>query len=273
MNVNNIFTNLELRDGIWYSKQSKEISYPSKGNQDCFQIEENSFWFKHRNNCILEAVKKYSPNNIFFDVGGGNGFVSKHLQANGIESVLVEPGSNGAANAKERGLKNIICSTLEEAGFKKEVIKSIGMFDVVEHIKDHVAFLKSANSALAKNGIIYLTVPAYNFLWSKEDVDAGHFRRYTLKSMAKVLSETGFNPIYSTYIFSILPFPIYLFRSIPSKLGMNKNSDSLEKHQNEHQNNIGIVDSILSKELSAIKKGKSIPFGSSCFVVAKKIIS
>ena len=41
------------------------------------QLEEDSFWFNHRNNIIANAVKKHSKGNVFFDIGGGNGFVAK----------------------------------------------------------------------------------------------------------------------------------------------------------------------------------------------------
>jgi len=52
-------------------------------------------------------------------------------------------------------------------------------------------------------------------LWSNEDVHAGHYRRYT-KSMSNILKEAGFRIEFSSYIFSILPFPIFLLRSILS---------------------------------------------------------
>src|SRR6266487_5238914 len=94
-----IAANLELKNGIWYSKNTSPISYPEHGNDMCFQIEEDSFWFKHRNNCILELVKNYPAGEIFLDVGGGNGFVTLALQQAGYNAILVEPG-NGVRNAQ-----------------------------------------------------------------------------------------------------------------------------------------------------------------------------
>ena len=48
---------------------------------------------------------KYCANNVYFDVGGGNGFVAKGLEEKGISTVLIEPGIQGCINAKNRGLK------------------------------------------------------------------------------------------------------------------------------------------------------------------------
>ncbi len=117
-----IANNIEIRDNnIYFSKDNNSISYPEKGNIDCYQYEDSSYWFQHRNDVIAESIKKYSYKEVFFDIGGGNGFVAKKLQNENIETVLVEPGISGATNAKKRGVKNVICSTLKDAGFKKTV--------------------------------------------------------------------------------------------------------------------------------------------------------
>lgn len=264
------------REGILFAKKETEISYPKSGNENCFQIEENSFWFQHRNNCIIEAVKKHCPDNLFFDIGGGNGFIAKGLEDNGVSTVLVEPGIQGCLNAKKRNLKNIVCSTLENASFKKGTIPAIGLFDVVEHIEKDTEFLKSTFLYLEENGFVFITVPAFNILWSNEDIDAGHYRRYTLKELEDKLKSIGFSIEYSTYIFSVLTIMVFLFRTLPSKLGFNKNSNSFEKHKNEHQRKKGILDKVLNwiwkVELNKIKKSERIPIGGSCFVIARKKI-
>jgi len=277
MEIRDFADNIYFKDGIWFSKNNREISYPKEGNMNCFEIENDSFWFKHRNNCIIEAVKIYSNNEIFFDVGGGNGYVAKGLEENNIKSVLIEPGLEGALNAKERGIENIICSTFEDAGIKPNSCKSLGLFDVVEHIENDNQFLKSIYSILSDNGFVYITVPAYKTLWSKEDDDAGHFKRYTIKQICSTLKDSGFEIEYSTYIFSILPIPVFLFRTIPSLLQFKEKSSKLNKHKQEHSQRKGILSSILNnvwkRELGYIKQKKKIPFGGSCFVIAKKTVA
>ena len=265
----------KAENGIYYSKSESIISYPEEGNDNCLQIEEDSFWFKHRNNIIANSVRKHSPNKTFFDIGGGNGFVAKRLQNDGIKTVLIEPGKRGAMNANKRGVKNVICSTLQDAKFENNSIDSVGLFDVVEHIEDDYSFLNNINKYLKDDGCIYITVPAFNFLWSNEDDDAGHFKRYTTNGLNELLKKCGFSIIQSTYIFSILPIPVFLFRSLPSKLGLNKKSNDLEKHKNEHQQKKGFLNHIMQKiwnwELSRINSNKKIPVGGSCFVIGKKV--
>ena len=117
LDIKSISTQLKLGDdGIWFSSDNQNISYPSGGNENCFAIEDNSFWFKHRNDCIISIVRSYPPkdNGTIFDIGGGNGFVSLGLAKAGFDVALVEPGRVGASNAKNRGLKNVICARSEE---------------------------------------------------------------------------------------------------------------------------------------------------------------
>jgi len=276
MNIASLADNIvQGKEGIYFSKNSSEISYPEKGNDNCFQIEDNSFWFNHRNRAIIELVKKFTANKTFFDIGGGNGFVAKGLEQNGIETILVEPGLTGALNAQRRGVTNIICSTFEDIELKKDVIESAGLFDVVEHIEKDVEFLANIGSYFQKDGCIFITVPAYNTLWSKRDDEAGHYRRYTLERMSETLKKAGFEVEYQTYIFSILPFPAFLFRTIPSKLGMLKDYDANERGKDHTLKKKGALESIMSNvwnwELKQIKKLNSISMGGSCLVVAKKM--
>jgi hypothetical protein len=65
-------------DGIFYSTRIGAVSYPEEGNEACFEVEDHSFWFRHRNDCIRELVRNFQPKGKgpIFDVGGGNGFLT-----------------------------------------------------------------------------------------------------------------------------------------------------------------------------------------------------
>lgn len=44
--IQNYTTKLIEKDGIYHSINESEISYPKDGNKSCFDLEENSYWFK-----------------------------------------------------------------------------------------------------------------------------------------------------------------------------------------------------------------------------------
>lgn len=261
-------------DGIYYSVNITPVSYPDDGNRNFMQIEENSFWFRHRNNVIVALVKKFNKGKTFFDIGGGNGFVARGIQDAGEEVVLVEPGQVGAQNASKRKIRHVICATLADAGFATNSMDGVGLFDVVEHIEDDETFLREVHTYVRSGGHVFITVPAFNTLWSNEDDHAGHFRRYKLSEIEAVLIKAGFEIAYSSYFFSILPLPVFLFRSIPSRLGFSKKAGSLEKNQEEHAMRKGIMSRILDKvwswELRRISRSEKIALGGSCLVVARK---
>ena len=210
---------------------------------------------------------------MFFDIGGGNGFVTKAIQDAKIEVVLVEPGKSGVINAKSRNVERVICGATSNLTDLSGTISSIGAFDVLEHIENDKSFVKEISDLLKPQGYFYLTLPAFQFLWSNDDDDAGHFRRYTEKSIRVLLEKKGFEIIYFTYIFSILILPLFLLRTLTSKLGIRQRKISQTK--NEHTQNtwlVGIILQIIWKwELKRIEQKKKIPFGTSCFLVARKI--
>jgi len=205
-------------DGIWFNKEYEEqpeLSYQKDGHDLYLQIEENSFWFNYRNQCINKAIQNFHSGNIFYDVGGGNGYVSRFLEKKGHNTVLVEPSIHGCKNAKSRGLKNIYCMPFEDVQIQTTEPISAGLFDVIEHIEDHHSFLKNIKNKIPKGSKIFITVPAYNSLWSHEDIIAGQYRRYTKNSLENVIKDVGLKTVYSSYFFSFLPIPIFLFRSLP----------------------------------------------------------
>jgi SAM-dependent methyltransferase len=261
-------------DGIWRSRgrgKVGEISYPDEGNCNCLGVEEGSFWFSHRNRCIAATVGNFPPAGAIFDIGGGNGFVARGLADAGFEVVLVEPGEEGARNALQRGVDHVVCATLEDAKFRDASLPAASLFDVLEHVEDDTAFLKQLRAKLAPGGRLYISVPAYRLLWSVEDDYAGHYRRYRMAELGRVLGAAGFRVDFATYIFSFLPLPIFVMRSLPSRLGMVGEHD-MRRTGREHLRQAGIgtklVDRLCRWELARVRRARKLAFGGSCLVVA-----
>ena len=245
------------------------VSYPEHGNDDCFTVEDSSFWFRHRNRCITQLVANFRPpKDTILDVGGGNGFVSRALQDAGFETTLLEPGPAGVRNARSRGVRSVVEGKLDESSFAPNTIPSIGLFDVLEHIEADEAFLELIHSRLIPAGKLYITVPAYNWLWSHEDVHAGHFRRYTLCYLRKMLAKSLFKVEFASYMFCILPPAVFLLRSIPYRLGFSGAPSA--RMASDHRNR-GFLGASLSAELKLLQKGISLPMGGSCLVAAAKL--
>ncbi|MFZ2957722.1 MAG: methyltransferase domain-containing protein [Candidatus Ozemobacteraceae bacterium] len=263
---------VETHPGFWKKTTNSKIHYPAEGNSLISHIEDRSFWFRHRNSCICTILSAFPPPlRQILDVGGGNGFVAKAIQNMGLQVTLLEPGA-GAEIAYSRGVKTVIQSTLEE--FPPMELPSVGLFDVLEHIKDDLSFLEFIASSMGYGERIYITVPAFHILWSGEDETAQHFRRYTLKKLKSTLVKAGFSIEFGSYFFSFLPFPIFLQRTLPFLLGCNK-QEELKISEKEHSFALPalldvIFKNILAWENKSLKARVTIPFGGSILIAARK---
>lgn len=66
--------------------------------------------------------------------------------------------------------------------------------NVLEHIEDDRKALKRLHSLLKPHGRLALLVPAHPALYNGFDKGVGHFRRYRLPDLKRLLGETGFKP-------------------------------------------------------------------------------
>ncbi len=260
-------------DGVWATPVTAgaAVQYPEDGNEHCLGLEEGSFWFAHRNRCIAAVVRRWRPDGPLVDVGAGNGYVALGLRDAGIPVIAVEPGPAGARNARARGLDPVLCATLAQAHFPARSVAGVGLFDVIEHVPDDVAFLREVRDTLRPGGYVYVTVPAFQALWSAEDDVAGHARRYTRRTLGAALDRAGFDVRYMTYLFAWLPLPVFLFRALPSRLGRRRAEEGT-RGGGEHGLPGGAAGralaALLDAEYRRVAAGRVVPVGGSCLAVA-----
>ena len=262
----------ELEPGYWVAANNDAVSYPEHGHSSCFELEDSSYWFRHRNICVASIVARFPPGGVVIDIGGGNGFVALGLRQAGFETMLVEPGAAGARNGFARGLRPVAQATFENAGFLPQSLAAIGVFDVVEHIEEDAAFLEGIRAALRPGGRLYVTVPAFPWLWSPEDIEAGHFRRYTRSSLERLLVGAGFEIDFASYFFWLLPLPIFLLRSVAGRLRIRKAGGQISSREHKKPGGAqgALLDRLLASEAERLRQGRSVPFGSSLLAVARK---
>jgi len=273
LDLRNLAPGLERRaDGIWFAPRQAPVSYPEGGNAACLEIEDRSFWFRHRNRCVASVVRRFQPQGALLDIGGGNGFVARGLTEAGIACALLEPGIEGALAARARGIDPVICARLEDIGMIPSSVGAVGMFDVLEHIEDEAGALRRVHTLLKPGGLLFLTVPAYELLRSADDDVAGHFRRYTVPSLTRAVIRNEFRPVYATYMFAPLPPLVLLMRTLPSLLGLRRPTEG-DVEGSEHMPEgvaARIMDRLLDIEAQRIEAGSTIPFGTSCLMACTK---
>lgn len=236
--------------------------------QQMSEFEEDYWWFKGRKKIIqslLNTQIKDKLNLKILDVGCGSG---------GTTSILTEFGTvygidfsfSALKFSNQRGLK-VLKSDVYEMPFSSESFDIVTMFDSLEHIENELKVLSEIKRVMKKNSLLFITVPAYQFLWSNHDEALLHFRRYNSKNLDLVIKNTGLNNIRMSYFVSIIFLPLALFR-IFSKLKTNK-----EKPKPTLIRVPKFIDEILQKLLffeNRLMQKVNLPFGLSLMCIAKK---
>jgi hypothetical protein len=170
---------------------------------------ENNWWNWARNRIILYYMNKFRQEPLL-DVGCGRGVVTCFLKSRGWNVEGIELGNTSPLCEGNFHYGKDIFSLPEE---KRELFRSVSLFDVIEHIDDPVDFLAKIRNFFHNLKYVYITVPARMELWSRFDDEVGHKRRYTLKSLSEHADLSGYSIVFSRYFFHSLYLPIMLLRS------------------------------------------------------------
>ena len=197
---------------------TEKISWPIESYQEDTYNE--NFWSKARADLISKNLSNLGINQLL-EVGSGHGNVSIPLTKQGFELIALEPMYDGAKQTAHAEITTIHGS-LKSIELCSLTFPAIGLFDVLEHIENPKTFLISLKPKLTKGGILILTVPSHNWLFSDFDKAVGHYKRYTKKILRAEMKQTGYQEIRSQYFFASLVFPAFLFRRLPYILGRNK---------------------------------------------------
>lgn len=262
------------KNGIWVDDSTKSISYPDEGNSNSFAVEDKSFWFKHRNNIIKEVIHRFPFEGNYADIGAGNGLQAKFVSDNFKQAkvFVIEPGYQGCLNARKRNLENVFNVPFQKFDFVANNVRAVGMYDVIEHIEDDVKFLNELKKCMPKDSLIYITVPAHNYLWSDVDDYGGHFRRYDKKMIKELAEKSSVELLFTSYFFMYIPPLTYFLRSLPYKFKGNRGKDNILQAEEEQHNPSTVVlkvfDFFHKKEINKIRKS-SVSMGASCIAVFK----
>jgi ubiquinone/menaquinone biosynthesis C-methylase UbiE len=248
-----------------------KIGFRSHYFEELAKLEAGNFWFRARNNLILWALHKYSPNSSsFLEIGCGTGFVISAIskQFPKIKLTGSDYLEEGLVFARLR-VPNAEFTQMDARHIPYESEQdTIGAFDVLEHIEEDETVLQQLCKALKPGGILFVTVPQHPWLWSVADEYACHVRRYHANDLHQKICNAGFEIIHSTSFVSTL-LPIMFLSRL---LQRNKTTNGLVNvpglHINPYVNKF--FEWILIFELTLIRIGIVLPVGSSRLFVARK---
>ncbi|MBI2620376.1 MAG: class I SAM-dependent methyltransferase [Ignavibacteriales bacterium] len=235
--------------------------------EEFFELEDRHWWFIARRSIIGKWIRdelRLPPGSSVLDVGCGTGGILADLSSE-YQTCGTDTSPKAIELAQRRGVANVHCCTLATFPFPDRRFDLITLLDVIEHVDDDVGLLTSALHLLRENGKILVTVPAYQFLWSRHDDLNHHRRRYTLGGLRRTMKQAGLHVERGTYFNTLLFLPA-LVQRLASRFS-NINQDSLLDLPSAPLNSF--LKSVFRLEQYIIPS-VSLPFGLSILAVVQK---
>jgi SAM-dependent methyltransferase len=166
--------------------------------------EESYWWWVAKNRIILSLVDRYAPKPVSgrarraLDIGCGAGAVldrlSRSFDALGVDSspLAREYCARRHLRALDGSLPNALPAEITD---QRRPFDCIVLSEVIEHVPEDSASIRTVAGLLRPGGILVCTVPAHMWLWSSHDDFNHHQRRYSLSGFSSLFNELPLEPI------------------------------------------------------------------------------
>jgi len=140
------------------------------------------------NDYLTRLIRESAESTDLIDFGAGIGTFSKRLRTVGYNVTCVEPDPLQRRRLEEQGF-----DTLENiTGVADNSVSFVFSLNVFEHIQDDSAALREIRQKLKPGGTLLIYVPAFACLWTSLDEKLCHYRRYTKKTLRRLVEQEGF---------------------------------------------------------------------------------
>ena len=196
--------------------ETPTIEFGAMGDLDRLADAHNFF------NWILDTFEPAIGNSIL-EVGAGTGTITKKLldRRPGCDIVAIEPATNLWNQLVEAvgdfPEVELLSGTLADNEWSPELARQFDTalyLNVLEHIEDDSGELITAAEHLRPGGHVLVFVPAMPKLYSKLDRHAGHYRRYTKKTLTAAAEAAGLEIQKLVYFDVVNALPYWLVYTV-----------------------------------------------------------
>ncbi len=148
-----------------------------------------NFWTLARNDVIMKLAAP-QKNEVVMDVGCGSGILTKQLLQQGYKVVSIDGDKDAVAYTKKVNKETYFVDITKKIRVRQKA-EVLVLADVIEHIKDDDAAVKSVADFMRPDDRLVISVPALQFFWTKNDEVRFHFRRYSKKGLRSLVEKHG----------------------------------------------------------------------------------
>jgi 2-polyprenyl-3-methyl-5-hydroxy-6-metoxy-1,4-benzoquinol methylase len=188
--------------------------------------DEEHWWYRGRRR-VLRAELDRLPLEFgarLLDAGCGSGRTMDELACYGRVSG-VDLSADAVEAARRRGHRDVRVARVEDLPFADGTFDVVTCLDVVEHTPDDRATLAELRRVTRPGGLLLVTVPAYQALWSRHDEVNRHFRRYDSASLRAAARSAGWDVVTDTHFNSLLLAPAAAVRLAQRRRRVHTRSD------------------------------------------------
>jgi 2-polyprenyl-3-methyl-5-hydroxy-6-metoxy-1,4-benzoquinol methylase len=240
-------------------------------NKQFVELEQTHFWFVGRRRIFFHLLDRELSGRTglrVLDVGCGAGGMLEPLARYGtVMGIDSQP--ELVEFCRRRGFSNVAVGSAYELRAESGSIDLVTLFDTIEHVPDDLRALRECRRVLAPDGRLFISTPAYQFLYANNDRVAHHERRYTARGLRARLAAAGLEPVTLTY-FNTLLFPAIL-PAVLVKKAIERVSDPGDRTNLSHPMHPALnraLGTIMSAERHLLARA-SMPFGHSLIAIAR----
>jgi SAM-dependent methyltransferase len=233
-----------------------------------FEVEDTHWWYRGlRENLALYWNRYFAGQTPrILDVGCGTGalleWLKQRTQPFGIDFSI-----DAIRFCRQRGHEQSAVASALALPCAPKSFDVVLSFDMLPQssMPDKRVPLREMHAILKPGGLLFLNVPAYQWLHSSHDAAVLQDRRFSRRELRGMLQTTGFACLEITY-WNTLLFPLILPVRLWRKLAPPAQSDLADKPGNLSN---ALFGQLLGIERKLMKRCP-LPFGLSLFVIARK---
>lgn len=156
-------------------------------------LEDRYWWFVAKNNILMHVARRLVPpskDRRAADIGCGTGGLLARLNAQ-YDACGVEMETTAREACARRGLVAHAGSLPDDIPLEAGTFDLVIATEVLEHVERDADAARTLARLLKPGGVLLITVPAHQWMWTVHDEMNHHFRRYSKAGLRGVIEGAG----------------------------------------------------------------------------------
>jgi len=172
---------------------------------------------------------RWGPYQRVLDVGTDRGWFLKFFQDAGAEVFGTQMSAPAARAATKRLGREIFLGELPDARFPEASMDLVCLYNVLEHVREPLVYLREINRVLRPGGVLVIEVPNARCLtarlfgrhWLGWDIP-NHLHHFSPASLRALLERHGFEVLAESH-WSVEFGPFHILQTVLNALGLPRN--------------------------------------------------